>query len=151
VILIALVGGSILSRVAGSGTFAETAARIAASERLYRVALSTVLIATLGSTLLAFALYAMLRPVNRQLAQLGMIFSLEDSKNRSKSMLINSAAVNLWVTIMAAPQRGQCQTEEPSAKGSQVSASTSVEQWLDTSCRDRAKWEVRKRSARNPK
>ena len=35
VILIALVGGSILSRVAGEGTFAETAARIAASERLY--------------------------------------------------------------------------------------------------------------------
>ncbi|MGA8028272.1 MAG: DUF4386 domain-containing protein [Bryobacteraceae bacterium] len=79
VILIALIGGSILSRVAGSGTFAETAARIAASERLYRVALSTVLIATLGSTLLAFALYATLRPVNRLLAQLAMIFSLEDS------------------------------------------------------------------------
>jgi Domain of unknown function (DUF4386) len=79
VILIALVGGSILSRVAGSGTFKETAARIAASERLYRVALSTVLIATLSSTLLAFALYATLRPVNRLLAQLAMIFSLEDS------------------------------------------------------------------------
>ena len=79
VIAIALVGGSILSRVAGSGTFAETAARIAASERLYRVALSTVLIATLSSTLLAFALYATLRPVNRLLAQLAMIFSLEDS------------------------------------------------------------------------
>lgn len=79
VILIALVGGSILSRVAGSGTFAETAARIAASERLYRVALSTVLIATLSSTLLAFALYATLRPVNRLLAQLAMIFSLNDS------------------------------------------------------------------------
>lgn len=79
VILIALVGGSILSRVAGEGTFAETAARIAASERLYRVALSTVLIATLGSTLLAFALYATLWPVNRLLAQLAMIFSLNDS------------------------------------------------------------------------
>jgi hypothetical protein len=37
----------------------------------------------------------------------------------------NSAAVNLWITIMAAPQRGQCQTEEPSAKGLQVPASTS--------------------------
>ncbi len=80
VILIALVGGFILSRVAGSGTFAEIATRIAASERLYRVALSTVVIANpLGSALLAFALYATLRPVNRLLAQLAMIFSLEDS------------------------------------------------------------------------
>jgi len=79
VILIALVGGSILSRVAGDGTFAERAARIAASERLYRVALSTVLIATLSSTLLAFAFYATLRPANRLLAQLAMIFSLNDS------------------------------------------------------------------------
>ena len=79
VILLALAGGFILSRVAGSGTFAQTAARIAASERLYRAALSTVLIVTLSSTSLAFALYATLRPVNRLLAQLAMVFSLEDS------------------------------------------------------------------------
>jgi hypothetical protein len=79
VILFAFAGGSMLSQVAGSGTFAETAARIAASERLYRVALSAVLIASLSSTLLAFALYATLRPVNRLLALLAMIFSLEDS------------------------------------------------------------------------
>jgi hypothetical protein len=37
------------------------------------------LIATLSSTLLAFALYVTLRPVNRLLARLAMIFSLEDS------------------------------------------------------------------------
>jgi Domain of unknown function (DUF4386) len=79
VIIIALGGGFILSRVAGSGTFAETAKRIAASERLYRVALSTVVIATLSSALLVFALYATLRPVNSLLAQLAMIFSLGDS------------------------------------------------------------------------
>jgi hypothetical protein len=35
--------------------------------------------ATLSSTVLAFADYATLRPVNRFLAQLAMIFSLEDS------------------------------------------------------------------------
>jgi hypothetical protein len=79
VIIIALGGGIILSHVAGSGTFAEIAKRIAASERLYRVGLSTVVIATLSSALLAFALYATLRPVNSLLAQLAMIFSLGDS------------------------------------------------------------------------
>jgi len=78
-LVLAFGGGSILSHVAGSGGFAEIAARIAASERLYRAGLSTVVIATLGSVLLDFALYATLRPVNSLLAQLAMIFILEDS------------------------------------------------------------------------
>jgi hypothetical protein len=78
-IIIAFGGGAILSHIAGNGTFAETVARIAASERLYRVALSSVVLVTLSSTLLAFALYVTLKPVNSLLAQLGMIFSLGDS------------------------------------------------------------------------
>ena len=45
-ILVAIGGGAILSNIAGSGNFAETAARIAASEPLYRLALSSVLIVT---------------------------------------------------------------------------------------------------------
>ena len=79
VIALALAGGSILSHVAGSGTFAERAARIAASERLYRTGLAMALIVSLGSVLLAFSLYATLRPVNSLLAQLAMIFTLTDS------------------------------------------------------------------------
>jgi hypothetical protein len=79
VIVIALGGGLILSHVAGSGTSAETAKRIVASERLYRVGLSAVVIVTLSSAVLAFALYATLKPVNSLLAQLAMIFSLQDS------------------------------------------------------------------------
>jgi hypothetical protein len=78
-ILLGLIGGFILSQVAGSGTFAETAARLAASERPYRVALTTMVMASLSSTLLALALYATLRPVNRLLAQVALVFSLEDS------------------------------------------------------------------------
>lgn len=79
VIALALAGGSILSHVAGSGTFAERAARIVASERLYRTGLSMILTVSLGSVLLAFSLYATLRPVNGLLAQLALIFTLEDS------------------------------------------------------------------------
>src|SRR5215813_3730221 len=79
VIITALGSGFILSSIAGSGTFAETAGRIAASERLYRVALSTGVLASLSSVLLAFALYATLKPVNSLLAQLAMIFSVGDS------------------------------------------------------------------------
>src|SRR5215813_8765332 len=74
------LGGTLIySRIEGKGTFAETAKRIAASERFYRVALSTEVIETLSAVLLAFALYATLKPVNSFLAQLAMIFSLEDS------------------------------------------------------------------------
>jgi Domain of unknown function (DUF4386) len=99
VILIALVGGSILSHIAGDGTFAETAARITSSERSYRVALSTVLIATLSSTLLAFALYATLRPVNRLLAQLALIFSLNDSFLALIVRMCGFAKMHLYVSV----------------------------------------------------
>jgi len=79
-LLINGLGGTLLfSQIAGSGTAAETAKRIAASEHLYRVALSSQVIETLCAVLLAFALYATLKPVNNLLAQLAMIFSLEDS------------------------------------------------------------------------
>ncbi len=101
VIVIAFAGGSLISRVAGSGTFAETAARIAASERLYRVGLSTVLIATLGSTLLAFALYATLRPVNRLLAQLALLFTLEDSFLALIVRMCSFARVHLYVSAQS--------------------------------------------------
>jgi len=79
VIIAALAGGLILSHVAGSGDFDETAKRIAAYEHLYRLGLSVVVVASLGSVLLAFALYATLKPVDSLLAQLAMIFCLGDS------------------------------------------------------------------------
>jgi hypothetical protein len=63
-IVIAIGGGAILSNIAGNGSFAETAARIAASERLYRLALSIVLIVTLSSTLLWNSLW-FARPAER--------------------------------------------------------------------------------------
>lgn len=78
-ILVAFAGGFILSRVAGSGTFAERATRIVASEHLYRGGLSMMVVVSLGSVLLAFSLYVTLRPVNPLLALLAMIFALEDA------------------------------------------------------------------------
>ncbi|MGD0303305.1 MAG: DUF4386 domain-containing protein [Candidatus Acidiferrales bacterium] len=78
-IVLALGSGFVVTRIAGNGTFSETARRIAASEHLYRAALSVVVIVTLSSAVLAFALYVTLRPVNSLLAQLAMIFCLGDS------------------------------------------------------------------------
>jgi hypothetical protein len=79
VIVTALGGSFVVSHIAGGGTFPETAKRIAEAERLYRVGLSTVFIATFCNILLAFALYGTLKPFSSLLAQLAMIFSLADS------------------------------------------------------------------------
>jgi len=74
------IGGSLIfSQIGGNVTFAETAKRIAASERLYRMGLVSEVMETLSAVLLAFAFYATLKPVNNFLAQLAMIFSLEDT------------------------------------------------------------------------
>jgi len=78
-IVLAFGCGALLSKIAGDGSFAETASRIAASERMYRVALSGVLLVTLSSSVLAFALYVTLKRVDGRLALLGMIFCLGDS------------------------------------------------------------------------
>ena len=78
-IVIALGGVLLLSQIEGNGTFTETAKRIAESERLYRVVLSSAVSVTLSGALLAFTLYVTLKPVNSLLAQLAMIFSLLDS------------------------------------------------------------------------
>jgi hypothetical protein len=101
-ILLAIGGGVVLSRIAGGGGFAETAARVAASERLYRAALASILVVTLSSTLLAFALYVTLRPVNRLLAQLGMIFSLGDSFLALAVRMCGFVRLHLYLSAQAA-------------------------------------------------
>ena len=71
-IITGLAGALTISHIVGSGTFAETAKRVVASEHLYRLALSSELIETLSAVLLAFALYVTLRPVDKLLAQIAM-------------------------------------------------------------------------------
>lgn len=98
-IILALGSGFILDHIAGSGTFAETAKRIAAAEHLYRAMLSIVVIMTLSSAVLAFALYATLKPVNRLLAQLAMIFSLGDSFLAMVVRMCSFVRVHLYTSI----------------------------------------------------
>src|SRR5262249_60152842 len=75
-IIIGLGGALLLSRIEGNGTFAETAKRIAESERLYRVGLSSAGNVPLSAALLAFALYGTPKPGNKFLAQLPQTFNL---------------------------------------------------------------------------
>src|SRR5258708_31620146 len=78
-IITGLAGTLTISHIVGSGTFAETAKRVVASEHLYRVALSSDLIETLSALVLAFALYATLRPVDKLVAQIAMYWRLGES------------------------------------------------------------------------
>src|SRR5215470_15998527 len=75
-IITGLAGELTISRIAGSGPLAETEKRVAASEHLYRIALSSELIETLSAVVLAFALYVTLKPIDKLLAQIAMYWRL---------------------------------------------------------------------------
>jgi len=80
VVLAASVAGLVLtSVVAGSGTFDEKAQRIIAYEGLYRVALVCSLGGSLSTILLATGLYVAVRPLDRNLAMIALLFRTGES------------------------------------------------------------------------
>jgi len=95
-IITGLAGALTMSHIAGSGTFAETAKRVAASEHLYRVALSSELTETMSALLLAFALYVTLKPVDKLLAQIAMYFRLGESFIGAAGMIIGFVRLGLY-------------------------------------------------------
>ena len=95
-IVTGLAGTLIISHIVGSGTFAETAKRVVASEHLYRVALSSELIETLSAILLAFALYVTLKPVDELLAQIAMYWRLGESFIGGVGMIVGFLRLRLY-------------------------------------------------------
>src|SRR5713101_3258600 len=95
-IVTGLAGALTISHIVGSGTFAETAKRVVASERLYRVALSSELIETLSALLLAFALYVTLKPVDKLLAQIAMYWRLGESFIGGVGMIVGFLRLHLY-------------------------------------------------------
>jgi Domain of unknown function (DUF4386) len=85
---------TILSR--GSASFAETARWAAESAVLYRVALVQVAAAWIAIGILAFALYAVLEPVNKRLAQLALVMRLGASFVGAASVMFRVAQVRLY-------------------------------------------------------
>lgn len=99
------------SRILGSGTFAETAKRAAASERLYRIALCSGLIETLSVVLLAFALYVALKPVNKLLAQLAMYWRLGEAFIGGVGMIFGFVRLRLYVSAQSMTGAGADQAQ----------------------------------------
>ena len=95
-IITGLAGALTISHIVGSGTFAETAKRVVASERLYRVALSSELIETLSALVLAFALYVALKPVDKLLAQIAMYWRLGESFIGCVGMIFSFVRLRLY-------------------------------------------------------
>lgn len=95
-IILGIAGLVITSRVIGSGPFAQTAKRVVASEHLYRAALSCGVVEAVSAALLAFALYATLRPVDELLARMAMYWRLGESFIGGVAMILGFVRLRLY-------------------------------------------------------
>jgi Domain of unknown function (DUF4386) len=111
-ILTSLAGALTISHIVGSGTFAETAKRVEASEHIYRVALSSALIETLSATLLAFVLYVTLKPVDKLRAPIAMYWRLGESFVGGVGMIFGFAKLGLYTSPQS---RGALGTDQSQA------------------------------------
>jgi Domain of unknown function (DUF4386) len=90
------VGDTITLTSRASASFAETARWAAESALLYRVALVQVGAAWIAIGILAFALYAVLEPVNKRLAQLALVLRLGASFVGAASLMFRVAQARLY-------------------------------------------------------
>ena len=110
-IITGLAGELTISHIVGSGTFAEIAKRVVASEHLYRVALSSELIETLSAVLLAFALYVTLKPVDKLLAQIAMYWRLGEAFIGGVGMIVGFVRLHLYSSSQSIGALGTDQSE----------------------------------------
>ncbi len=110
-IITGLAGMLTISHIVGSGSLAEKASRVVASEHLYRVALVSELIETLSALVLAFALYAALRPVDRLLAQVAMYWRLAESFIGCVGMIFGFVRLRLYTSTRPFGELGPDQAQ----------------------------------------
>ena len=67
------------SRLIVDGDTAKTAANILANEQLYRIGIANNILTFTIDVVLIWALYVLLRPVNRNLALLGVFFRIVET------------------------------------------------------------------------
>ena len=98
--------------IIGSGDFAQKAQRVAASERLYRFALTSMAISWIVIVVLAFALYVTLESVNRRLAQIALCFELGQAFIGAVTIIFSLAVLGFYINAHACgpSQIGQWQT-----------------------------------------
>jgi hypothetical protein len=110
-IVTGVAGLVIQSSIAGSGTFAEKALRIAASEHLYRTALCLEFVEVMSALVLAFALYVTLKPVNPLLAQMAMYWRLGESFIGGVGVMFAFMTLHLYLSAKPAGGLSTAQSE----------------------------------------
>ncbi len=110
-IITGLAGMLTISHIVGSGTFAEKAQRVIASEHLYRVALFSELIETLSTLLLAFALYVTLKPFDKLVAQMAMYWRMGESFIGCVGMIFGYVRLALYTSPQSLGATGTDRTQ----------------------------------------
>jgi len=80
------------------GDFAETAHRITGSELLYRIGLSSGLVASLGIVFLAIGLYVAIKPLDHDLALLALVFRLLEAMVVGSQAILGFVALKLYMS-----------------------------------------------------
>jgi len=106
-----MAGVLITSHIAGSGSFAETAKRVIASQHLYGAALASELIESLSIVLLAFALYVTLKPVDNLLAQIALYWKLGESFLSGVMMIFGFLTLRLYTSPESSAAMGSDRTQ----------------------------------------
>jgi hypothetical protein len=80
------------------GDFAETAHRITGSELLYRIGLSSGLVASLCIVFLAMGLYVALKPLDNDLALLALVFRLLEATFVGAQAILGFVVLKLYIS-----------------------------------------------------
>jgi hypothetical protein len=91
------LGLIIANRFEVPGNFTETARGIVASETLYRIALSSQLIASICTVFLAFGLYAAVKPMGKNLALLALLFRLVEATIFGLNVLFSFVVLTAFI------------------------------------------------------
>jgi Domain of unknown function (DUF4386) len=102
VLALYLTGLFLASAVAGTGSFEDRAERIIAGEPLYRLALVLSLGGTLATMLLAMGLYVAVRPVDRNLALVALLFRTAEAVIGAVGVALSFALLQTQLAVQDA-------------------------------------------------
>ena len=98
-IVTGLFGAMITSNIAGAGPLAERSTRVIASKYLYGLGLFIDLIETMSAMVLAYALYVILQPFNRWIAQLAMYFRIAESIIGAVGVIVGFVKLHIYTDM----------------------------------------------------
>lgn len=92
-----VLGMFIASRFQVAGSFTETAHKIMGAEMLYRIGLSSVLTGALCTVFLAMGLYVAVKPIDKNLALLALVFRLAEATLFGVVSIFGFTALGLYI------------------------------------------------------